>query len=57
MASRFKQFLQRIIESKGQYEAMRDVFYGDDGIDMAYQHEKITYKEHQMLLAIISKMA
>lgn len=62
----FKKFLQRIIDSKDQYDAMQNVFYGtkwDDngnvieyGIDIAYQHEKITWKQHQMLLGIISKM-
>lgn len=53
----FKKFLQRIIEAKDREEAIAEVFYGQDGIDMAYQREKITWKEHQMLLAIIEKMA
>lgn len=34
-----------------------NVFYGNDGIDIAFQREKISWKEHQMLLAIIEKMA
>lgn len=63
----FKKFIQRIIEAKNQEDAYKNVFYGtkwdDDGkviqygIDIAYQHEKITWKEHQMLLALIDKMA
>ena len=64
----FKRFIQRIIEAKDREDAVQNVFYGtviDDengeikqyGIDMAYQHEKITWKEHQMLLALIDKMA
>lgn len=53
----FKKFLQRIIEAKDREEAITKVFYGQDGIDAAYQREKITWKEHQMLLAIIEKMA
>lgn len=57
MAYMFKKFIKRIIEAKDQDEAMCDVFYGKDGIDMAYQHEKITFAEHQMLLALIEKMA
>lgn len=36
---------------------MQNVFYGNDGIDIAFQREKISWKEHQMLLAIIEKMA
>lgn len=63
----FKKFIQRIIEAKNQDDAMDNVFYGtkwdDDGnvvqygIDIAYQHEKISWNEHQMLLALIEKMA
>lgn len=63
----FKKFIQRIIDSKDRQDAVQNVFYGtkydDDGfiieygIDMAYQHEKITWKEHRMLLKLIDKMA
>lgn len=63
----FKKFIQRIIEAKDQQDAMDNVFYGtrwDEngnitqyGVDIAYQHEKITWKEHEMLLALIEKMA
>lgn len=53
----FNKFLQRIIEAKDLEDAIQNVFYGADGIDMAYQHEKISWKQHQMLLALIEKMA
>lgn len=53
----FKKFLQRIIEAENKQDAIDNVFYGSDGIDIAYQREKITWKEHQMLLAIIDKLA
>lgn len=53
----FKKFLQRIIEAENKQDAIDNVFYGSDGIDIAYQREKITWKEHQMLFAIIDKMA
>lgn len=63
----FKKFIERIIAAENREDAVQRVFYGttwDDngkvkeyGIDMAYQHEKITWKEHQMLLALINKMA
>lgn len=53
----FKKFIERIIEAKDREEAIQNVFYGIDGIDMAYQKEKITWKEHEMLLALIEKMA
>lgn len=53
----FKKLLQRIIEAEDQQDAFDSVFYGEDGIDRMYQQERITWKEHQMLLAIIEKMA
>ena len=63
----FKKFIQRIIEAENKQAAYDNVFYGtkwDDegnvieyGIDIAYQHGKITWKEHQTLLALIGKMA
>lgn len=53
----FKKFIQRIIDAENKEDAIQNVFYGADGIDQAYQHDKITYKEHQMLLALIEKLA
>ena len=63
----FKKFIQRIIEAKDREDAIQNVFYGtifdnngkviEYGIDTAYQREKITWAEHQMLLALIEKMA
>ena len=53
----FKKFIERIIAAKDRQDAIENVFYGENGIDMAYQKEKITWKEHQMLLALIEKMA
>lgn len=53
----FKKFVQRIIDSENQEDAVQNVFYGADGIDMAFQREKITWKEHEMLLALINKIA
>lgn len=52
----FKKLLQRIIEAKDQEAAWQEVFYGNDGIDMMYQREKITWKEYEMLTALIEKM-
>ena len=53
----FKKFLKRITEAKNQEEAWKTVFYGEDGIDMAYQHEKISWGDFQLLIDIIKKMA
>lgn len=53
----FKKFIEKIIAAENHEDAVNNVFYGPNGIDMAYQQEKITWKEHQMLLALIEKMA
>lgn len=53
----FKKFVQRIIDAENHEDAVQNVFYGADGIDMAFQHDKITWAEHQMLLTLIEKMA
>lgn len=53
----FKKFIERIIAAENREDALENVFYGPDGIDMAYQRERITWKEHQLLLQLIDKMA
>lgn len=53
----FKKFIERIVKSDNREDAIQNVFYGPDGIDMAFQRGKITWKEHQTLLALIEKMA
>lgn len=53
----FKKFVEKIITARNQEDAWNDVFYGENGIDMAYQNGKITWKEHEILFHLISKMA
>ena len=53
----FKKFIEKIIATDNREDAIQNVFYGKDGIYQAYQNEKITWKEHEMLLALIEKMA
>lgn len=53
----FKKFIQRIIEAADQKDAWENVFYGENGIDMAFQKEKISWKEYEMLSDLIGKMA
>lgn len=51
----FKKFLKEIIEASTEEELL-DIFYREDGIDMMYQREKLSWKDHQMLLALINKL-
>lgn len=53
----FKKYIEKIIAAENRQDAIDHVFYGPDGIDMAYQREKLNWKEHQLLLALIDKMA
>lgn len=62
----FKKFIQRIIASGNKQEAWEKVFYGtiwndgkitEYGIDIAYQHGKISLNEYEMIIGIIKKMA
>ena len=51
----FKKFVAELVAAKSADEA-EWVFYKADGIDMAFQKEKITWKEHQLLLALVDKL-
>ena len=53
----FKKFIQRIIEAEDREDAIQNVFYGSDGIDMAFQRDKLSWKEFEMLRKLIDKMA
>lgn len=52
----FKKFIERILEAKDLEDAMRNVFYGANGIDAAFQKDKISWKEHEMLLELIGRL-
>lgn len=53
----FKTFIKRIIEAQDKQEAVDNVFYGENGIDMAFQRDKLTFSEFKMLSDLIDKMA
>ena len=40
-ADMFKKFIQRIIEAENREDAMQNVFYGNDGIDIAFLGKSI----------------
>lgn len=53
----FKKFIKRIVEAENREDAIQNVFNAPDGVDIAFQHGKISWEEHQLLLALIMKMA
>jgi len=62
----FKKFIQQIIESENKEDAIQNVYYGtvwndnDEiiqyGIETAFEHEKITWKEYELLTKLIEKL-
>lgn len=53
----FKELLKRIIKAENKEDAIENVFYGNDGIERAFDREEISWEEYEMLNAIINKMA
>lgn len=48
----FKKFVEKIVNSD---YPISEVFYGEDGIDRAFQKEKITWKEYELLFKLCEK--
>lgn len=53
----FKNFIIRISEAPDRQAAINEIFYGTEGINMAYQRGHISYKDLELLLKLIEKMA
>lgn len=51
----FKKYLEMIVEAETATK-LQEIFNGVGGIDEAYQKEKISYKDHQLLLKLINKL-
>ena len=51
----FKRFLEEIIAANTETELL-DIFYRPDGIDMMWQRQKLSWKDHETLLALINKL-
>lgn len=52
----FKKFVERILKEKSLEDAMQNVFYGANGVGAAYIKDKISWKEHEMLLELINRL-
>lgn len=42
----FKKFLKELIEAQTMGDVL-EIFYSSDGIDMAYQRDKLSWKDYQ----------
>lgn len=52
-----KKYLRKILEAADADEAWNTVFYGENGIDMAYQREKLKADEYELLVAVLDRIA
>lgn len=55
MFKTFKGYLKDITAAKTEEELLQ-IFNGPEGVDMAYQREKLSWTDQQILLDIIEKI-
>lgn len=51
----FKKLLDRMLAANTSEEIV-DVLYAADGVDMQYQHGKITWEDHERLFALAARL-
>ncbi len=51
----FKKFVKELIDAKTK-EEVENIFYRFDGIDMMYQRDKLSWKDHELLLELVNKL-
>lgn len=51
----FKKFVKELIDAKTK-EEVENIFYRFDGIDMIYQRDKLSWKDHELLLELVNKL-
>ena len=56
MKKQIRRYIEAILACETQDEAYEKVFYGENGIDMAFQHDQISWQDHELLARIIAKM-
>lgn len=53
----FKKFIEKLIEAETEEQVNHILYDFDDGVDMAYQRDKITYKEHELLFELAGRIS
>lgn len=56
MKKTFKTFVKEIAAAPNREWAIQNIFYGADGVDMAFQREWITYADSELLLQLIENL-
>lgn len=51
----FKKFIDEMIKAN-TVEEIEDILYRKDGVDLSFQHDKISWVDHQRLFNLASKL-
>ena len=52
----FKKFVAELVAAKTD-DQVNYILYREDGVDMAFQKEKISWKEHELLFQLAGALA
>ncbi len=52
----FKKFVSELAEAKSNEEVL-NILYRADGVDMMFQREKISWKDHEILFKLAGALA
>ena len=53
----FKKFIERLIAAETEEQINHILYDFETGVDMTYQREKITYKEHELLFELAGRIS
>lgn len=53
----FKKFIERLIAAETEEQVNHILYDFETGVDMAYQRDKITYKEHELLFELAGRIS
>lgn len=51
----FKKFVKLMLQATSS-EEIEDVLYGENGVDMMFQKDKLKWEEHEMLFELAAKL-
>ncbi len=51
----FKKFVEQLTNANSAEEIL-NILYNKDGVDMMFQREKISWKDHELLFALAGKL-
>lgn len=51
----FKKFVKLMLQATSP-EEIEDVLYGENGVDMMFQKDKLKWEEHEMLFELAAKL-